>query len=104
MRTFNNRAEALQAFLASDPRPGLLITDYVGYPISAERLMAECRQTQPDLKILMVTACLEGLLSFTDVRPDRYLEKPFAIERFIAEVKSLTGRSTHEDTGSLQEF
>ena len=96
VRTFNDRAEALRHFTLARWRPSLLITDYLGYPISAEDLMDACRRTQPGLKILMVSGCLAGSLSFPHVAPDRYLEKPFALEHFLAEVKSLTavaGRS-----------
>jgi DNA-binding response OmpR family regulator len=96
VRTFNDRMEALRAFLADNVRPNVLITDYRGYPISAEHLMNICRKVQPDLKILMASACLEGSLSFSGVRPDRYLEKPFTIEQFLAEVRALAGCPSRE--------
>jgi DNA-binding NtrC family response regulator len=104
VRVFHDRAEALQAFLADDPRPRLLITDYLGYPISAEELMSECRRAQPGLKILMASGCVEGCLAFAGVEPDRYLQKPFTLERFITEVRSLTGPPRPERTDSLQEL
>jgi two-component system, OmpR family, response regulator len=91
VRTFNDRTEALKAFRVADPRPGLLITDYLGYPISAEQLMDECRRVEPGLKILMATACVEGSLRFVGARPDRFLQKPFGIDQLMAEVKLLSG-------------
>ena len=91
VRAFNNRAEALSAFLAANPRPALLITDYDGYPFSAEQLMAECRQTQPDLKILMASGYPECCLNFSGVRPDSFLPKPFGLDQLVAEVRALTG-------------
>jgi CheY-like chemotaxis protein len=103
VRTFTDRADALCAFLADDPRPVLLITDYVGYPISAEALMAECRRAQPGLRILMVSGCVESSLCFTRTRPDRYLQKPFAIEHFLAAVRSLTGSPSRGAASSLQD-
>lgn len=104
VRAFHDRANALQAFLADDPRPGLLITDYLGYPISAEELMSECRKAQPGLKILMASGYPENCLSFADVEPDLYLQKPFSIERFMTEVRSLTGPPRPERTDSLQDL
>jgi len=91
VRTFNDREEALRVFLAEKRRPSLLITDYVGYPISAERLMEECRRAEPGLKILMATGCPEGVLRNVGVKPDRFLQKPFGIGKFVAEVRALTG-------------
>ena len=91
VRTFNDREEALRVFLAEKRRPSLLITDYVGYPISAERLMEECRRAEPGLKILMATGCPEGVLCNVGVKPDRFLQKPFGIGKFVAEVRALTG-------------
>ena len=90
VRAFDDRAQALRAFLAANPRPALLITDYDGYPISAEELMAKCRQVQPDLKILMATGYPECCLSFAGVRPDSFLPKPFGLDQLVAEVRALT--------------
>lgn len=104
VRIFHDRAKALQAFLTADPRPGLLITDYLGYPISAEELMRECRRAQPGLKVLMASGYVEGCLAFAGVEPDRYLQKPFSLERFITEVMSLTGPPRPEGSDSLQDL
>jgi CheY-like chemotaxis protein len=102
VRTFNDRAQALRAFLAANPRPALLITDYDGYPISAEQLMAECRQTQPDLKILMASGYPECCLNFSGVRPDRFLPKPFGLDQLVAEVRALTRSASAPATDFLQ--
>ena len=91
VRTFSDRAQALQAFLAANPRPALLITDYDAYPFSAEELMVECRRAQPDLKILMASGYPECCLNFSGVRPDSFLPKPFGLDQLVAEVRALTG-------------
>ncbi|HOX55487.1 MAG TPA: response regulator [Candidatus Paceibacterota bacterium] len=91
VRGFNDRALALQAFLTADPQPGLLITDYDGYPITAEELMRACRRIQPGLKILMSSGYLESRMHFTHIRPDRYLPKPYRIEELMATVEALVG-------------
>ena len=91
VKTFNDRAVALLAFRSAKPRPVLLITDYDGYPVSAEQFMGECRRTQPELKILMASGYPECCLSFAVVRPNRFLLKPFELDQLVAEVKELTG-------------
>src|SRR5437870_1828715 len=55
VKTFQDRVLAWRAFLVANPRPALLITDYLGYPITAEELIRRCREAQPWLKVLMVT-------------------------------------------------
>ncbi len=93
VKTFTNRVEALTSLLVANPQPALLITDYDGYPISAEELMHYCLDSQPNLKVLMVSGYAESCLSLCSVKPDRFLEKPFAIESLVEGVKSLIGRS-----------
>jgi CheY-like chemotaxis protein len=102
VRTFNDRAQALRAFLAANPRPALLITDYDGYPISAEQLMVESRQVQPDLKILMASGYPEFCLNFSGVRPDRFLPKPFGLDQLVTEVRALTRFASAPPTDFLQ--
>jgi CheY-like chemotaxis protein len=104
VRTFCDRAEALRAFQSARTQPVLLVTDYVGYPISAEQLMSECRRIQPDLKILMVSGCPTDYLSFDKVQPDRFLPKPFRLEQLLVEVRALSGAAIASRSSLLQGF
>ena len=89
VRTFNDRMEALEAFLAPGKRPGLLITDFEGYPICVDLLMRCCRKAEPGLKILMASGYPEQYLAGRCVKPDAFLEKPFPPERLLAKVGAL---------------
>ena len=88
-QTFNDRVEALEAFWAAARKPDLLITDFVGYPISADLLMCGCRTSEPDLKILMASACDRSCLEECAVKPDGFMQKPFSLEGLLAEVRAL---------------
>jgi DNA-binding NtrC family response regulator len=98
VRAFTDRVEALTTFFAANPQPDLLITDYDGYPISAEQLMQCCRAVQPGLKILMVSGYGESCLSSCRVMPDRFLKKPFSNEVLLDEVQSLIRKSRNCDS------
>lgn len=104
VKTFGDRAEALRAFRSAKTRPVLLITDYDGYPVSAEQFMGECRRTQPELKILMASGYPECCLSFAGVRPNRFLLKPFELDQLVAEVKELTGTAPRERKVFCKDF
>jgi DNA-binding response OmpR family regulator len=86
---FQNRLHAADAFRTSETKPELLITDFVGYPISADRLMRLCRAEAPDLKILMVTGCDASCLSVGAEKPDQFVQKPFELEELVTAVRAL---------------
>ena len=90
-KAFTDRAVAWTAFLREDPKPALLITDYVGLSMSAERLMQRCRSIHPGIKILMVSFYGENCLSSCRHKPDRFLHKGeiFSNGLFLDEVQSL---------------
>jgi two-component system, cell cycle sensor histidine kinase and response regulator CckA len=79
IKTFQNRAEALVALLAEEPQPDLLITDYEGYPITAEAFIHACRRARPDLKILIATGYPPGFLGPLTRNADGFLQKPFPL-------------------------
>jgi CheY-like chemotaxis protein len=99
---FHDRVEALRAFVAANPRPALLITDYDGRSMSAEQFMAACRRAQPDIRILMASGYPEGCLSFGRVWPDSFLLKPFGLDQLVAEVRVLNGAAPGPATTFLQ--
>ena len=100
VRAFNNRAQALKEILTIQTKPLLLITDFDGYPISAELLMHYCRVAQPSLKILMVTGYDETCLNRLHVKPDQFLQKPFSPNQLVACVqRTLKPRSRSDSIG-----
>jgi CheY-like chemotaxis protein len=88
--TFRDRELAWKTFLAADPRPDLLITDYIGFPITAEELIKRFRQLRPELKVLMVSGYPITELSQNQlVKPDGFLAKPHRPEELLEHVALL---------------
>ena len=93
VKTFNCRAAALAALLVAERPPELLITDYEGFPISAEEFMHACRRAKRDLRILMATGYPQDYLGPIAGQPDGFLQKPFSSECLLKEVRLLMGCS-----------
>src|SRR5262249_42049462 len=89
VRAFNDRAEALTALKADWNKPDLLISDYRGLSMSVDQFLQQCLLVHPALRILMVSGCRRKDIHFSRASPDRFIEKPFALEEFQREVKGL---------------
>jgi CheY-like chemotaxis protein len=91
VQAFNDRLRALAALRMSRRPPWLLVTDYFGYPISADEFVRQCRLIRADLRILMATGCPKGTVPLSSIQPDCYIEKPFCLQAILAEMKALGG-------------
>lgn len=93
-RIFQNRIEALRFLRQGNERPSLLITDFIGRPISADLFMQRFRNEHPQVKVLMATgwdqSCLESCVS----KPDGFLQKPFDLQLLLMEVDALVSTPT----------
>ena len=87
--SFNDRSAALAALREQKPAPDLLITDYSGLSMPVDEFLQQCLAMVPGLRILMVSGFNETNMHFGLVRPDRFIEKPFAIEEFTQEVNAV---------------
>ena len=87
VQAFNDRVEALAALKGERNKPELLVTDFSGHAMSADRFMQRCVIAHPFLRILMASG-LEQDATCVSVRPDRFLRKPFTAEKFLEEVKA----------------
>jgi DNA-binding NtrC family response regulator len=83
---FTDRADALAALGADAAKPDLLITDYLNSSMPVDPFLENCRLFHPELRILMISGVGGRDASFARVRPDRFLAKPFAGDRFQKEV------------------
>jgi len=88
VRAFNERAEALVALATERTKPDLLIIDYLGDPMPADRFMQCCVIAHPSLRILMASGLAQSEVRFSGVRPDRFIQKPFTAEEFLQEVRA----------------
>ena len=87
VKAFTDRVEALAALKGDRSKPDLLIVDYFGSSMLAERFMDGCLAVHPTLRILMASGSSPGDVHFFSARPDRFIQKPFTAEEFLREVK-----------------
>ena len=88
VRTFNDRVKALAALTLDRKRPDLLIMDYLGHSMPVEGFIEHCLKVHPELRILMASGLSEVAARFCEVKPDRYIQKPFTPEEFLDEVRA----------------
>ena len=88
VKAFNDRAEALAALKAGQPKPDLLITDYVSPSMTVDGFMSQCLAVHPTLRILMASGFGQTDVRFSHARPDRFIQKPFTAGEFLEEVRT----------------
>jgi CheY-like chemotaxis protein len=92
MQTFTNPEVALRVFAAADKPPELVITDFAMHEMDGLDLIRECRRRNSKQKILMVSGTVdESIFADTDVRPDRFLAKPYQPAALMKVVQELLG-------------
>ena len=87
---FQSPIQALQAFRAANPRPKLLITDYLMNMLNGMELIEQCKLLEPELHTMLIS----GHASNDDVaahavRPDAFIRKPFKSTVLMTAVRSL---------------
>ena len=87
VRAFNRRTEALAELAADTKKPDLLITDCLGDSLPVDRFIQLCLVVHPSLRILMASGLNERDVRFWSVRPDGFIQKPFAAEEFLQRVR-----------------
>ena len=85
---FTDRREALAAFKARAKRPDVLITDYRGRSMSADRFIRECLSVHPSLRILMASGFPEAEADPLCLGPARFIGKPFTPQELLQEVRA----------------
>ena len=91
--TFRDPSSAIEAFLASNPRPVLVITDYAMHKMTGLELISTCRRAQPGQCVLMVSGTVgEDLFRDSAIKPDSFLAKPYHAKQLTDLVLSLVKR------------
>jgi DNA-binding NtrC family response regulator len=104
VEAFTARDRALSAFLYAKPRPMLLITDYLGGPMSGIALVKACKAVDPQLKVLLVSGLDPRMLSAREwALVDGALDKPYYPARLIEKVWSLCGKANSHARGQSSE-
>ena len=90
VRTFRDPQTALAEYSAADPRPALIVTDYAMHSMTGMDLIRECRRIHPKQKIILVSGTVdESICTKAEVKPDRFLAKPYQVSDFVALIQSL---------------
>ena len=92
IKQFIHPAEALEAFIAANPRPALLMTDFVMPDLNGMQLIENCKQTQPTLKTILFSGNVGAeVIQRYQVKPDFFIRKPFHPKNLVDVVRSVLG-------------
>jgi CheY-like chemotaxis protein len=93
VKTFRDPETAVEAFMAAQPAPALIITDYAMHSMTGLELIKACRGLQPRQRILLVSGTVdEHVYRDSPVKPDSFLAKPYQAKQLSDIVESLVGR------------
>lgn len=88
--SFADPVAAVRAFLLSDPRPELVITDYAMDTMNGLEVINACRRANPAQKIIMVSGTVdESVFRQAAEKPDRFLAKPYQCQQLTDLVRGL---------------
>lgn len=91
-RFFVDSQQAYDAFVGADPKPDLLLADFIMTPMNGMELIERCKQLAPDLKTLLYSGNVgEEIVQFYNARPDGFLSKPFLPKQLIGLVNRILG-------------
>jgi DNA-binding NtrC family response regulator len=87
-RFFQNPEHAWEVLVAEEPKPALLMTDYVMQPLNGMELIQRCKKQQPGLRTLLYSGNAdEEILRQYSIEPDGFLQKPFLPSALIEVVR-----------------
>lgn len=87
---FEEPKKALAAFQAADPRPDLIVTDYVMLGMDGLQLVGECKRLKPDLRSILVSGTVqEEVVHRSPVKVDEFLRKPYLAQEFLESIYSV---------------
>jgi len=90
VRTFRDPQTAVAEFSAANPRPALIVTDYAMHSMNGMDLIRECRRIHPKQKIILLSGTVdESIYTKAEVKPDRFLAKPYQVSDFVTLIQSL---------------
>ena len=93
VRLFQDPQQALTEYVAAQPPPDVLVTDYAMGRMNGMDLIRECKRLHPEQKTILLSGTVdEAIYSGSDVKPDHFLAKPYQINRLVDVIHSLIGR------------
>ena len=90
---FTNPELAYQAVVDHEPKPELLLTDFLMSPINGMELIERCKQVHPSLKTILFSGNVgEEIMQYYSTKPDGFLSKPFLPRTLVSVVNSVLRR------------
>jgi DNA-binding NtrC family response regulator len=87
---FDDPQTAFQALSDANPKPTLLLTDFLMPQMTGRELIQHCKKVHPALKTILYSGNVqEETVAFYPSRPDRFLRKPFTPKTLIDLVQSV---------------
>jgi len=88
VRTFRDPKEALAEYPAA--KPAIVVTDYAMGGMNGLDLVRECRRINPRQKTILLSGTVdEDIYADAQIKPDRFLAKPYQIHDFVETVQAL---------------
>ncbi len=88
--TFRDPDQALEAFAGSPP--DLLVVDYSMAGMNGLELLAACRSRRGSQKAMLISGSVgTELVAGAEVKPDRFLAKPFTSTELVEAVRTTLG-------------
>lgn len=92
VRTFEDPQRALADYKAARKPPNVLVTDYAMNGMNGLDLIKECRKIHPDQKTFLISGTVdESIYANVEIKPNRFLAKPYDPDVFVAAVRELAG-------------
>jgi DNA-binding NtrC family response regulator len=92
IKQFIHPTEALAAVNAANPRPDLLMTDFVMPDLNGMELIQNCKQTHPALKTILYSGYVGAeVIQRYQVKPDFFIGKPFHPKNLVDTVRLVLG-------------
>jgi two-component system, response regulator YesN len=81
---------ALKEYTAAQSPPDVLVTDYAMGAMNGMDLIRECKRLHPQQKTILLSGTVdESIYSGSDLKPDRFLAKPYQINKLVEVIHSL---------------
>jgi len=93
IRLFKDPKKALAEYTGAQPPPDVVVTDYAMPQMNGMELISECKRLHPEQKTILLSGTVdESIYTGSDVKPDRFLAKPYQISRLVEVIRALIAR------------
>lgn len=90
---FHDPQAALAEYTAAPSPPDVLVTDYAMGSMNGMDLIRECKRLNPHQKTILLSGTVdESIYADSPVKPDRFLAKPYQINKLVEVIRWLLAR------------